>query len=127
MTTPPDELWCPEDAWEQLAADLHGDRAALVGFATSWIRLLPGRTAALGDALRDRNLDAAHDLLLTLRSTATMLGVADLATAATQALEALGSGGVDAGWDHLEAVAAAADAGAVVIAGLIAQEGWSNR
>jgi len=25
----------PESAWEQLAADLHGDRAALVGFATS--------------------------------------------------------------------------------------------
>ncbi|MFE6967994.1 hypothetical protein [Isoptericola sp. NPDC057653] len=129
MTVPPDEppRLGPEAAWEQLAADLHGDRAALVGFATSWIRLVPRRTEGLAAALREGDADAARGLLLTLRSTATMLGVGDLVDAATHALAALGAGGTDGAWDHLEAVASAADTGAIVIAGMIAQEGWSNR
>ncbi|MFI2104408.1 hypothetical protein ACH436_14015 [Isoptericola sp. NPDC019693] len=113
-------------AWQSLEDDLDGDRAAVAGFAGSWAGLLPHRTGALLGALAHADADGAREVLLTLAVTADMLGMDRLAEAATQGLDALDHEGVAGAQRHVDQIADEARSAAIVVAGALAQEGWSN-
>lgn len=113
-------------AWQSLVDDLDGDRAAVAGFAGSWAGLLPHRTGALMGALARTDADGARDVLLTLACTADMLGMDRLASAASQGLDALEEDGVDGAQRYVDEITDEARTAAIVVAGALAQEGWSN-
>jgi cobalamin biosynthesis protein CobD/CbiB len=114
-------------AWQSLVDDLDGDRAAVAGFAGSWAGLLPHRTGMLAQALQHADADGARDVLLTLTCTADMLGVDRLADAASRGLDALEEEGVDGAQRHVEPITNEARTAAILVAGALAQESWSNR
>ncbi|WP_278235945.1 hypothetical protein [Isoptericola sp. AK164] len=66
-------------AWHELVAELDGDERAVERFATIWLQLLPRRLAACRRALVSGEDDAARVRLLTLHSSAVMLGLDRLA------------------------------------------------
>lgn len=76
-------------AWQDLVDELDGDESAVDRFATIWLELLPRRLTSCRRALARGDRESARVRLLTLHSSAVMLGLDDFARAARRCQVAL--------------------------------------
>lgn len=73
---------------DRLARDLSSD-LFMLGFATKYHRLLPGRVARVTMALAEADLDQALDAVMSLRVASSIVGTHDLAAIAAAIEERL--------------------------------------
>lgn len=79
-----------------LLDDLGGDIFSLTGFITDFVSLWDTRAQRLTDALAAQSVDAAHVVLLSIRSSAHMIGAVALEASTTTMLDALHHSGIAA-------------------------------
>jgi len=125
----PGDLMTVARAWHDLVEDLEGDERAVERFATIWLDLLPRRLAACRRALVAGDDDTARVRLLTLHSSAAMLGLdrfAKIAWRCQDALDASATGTSSA--RHLARdMIAEAQVSAGLVRTVLSQARWSKR
>lgn len=79
-----------------LLDDLGGDTCSLTSFITDFVSLWDTRAQRLTDAVAAQSVDSAHIVLLSIRSSAHMIGANVLEVSATAMLDALHRSGIAA-------------------------------
>jgi len=83
-------------ALRSLLDDLGGDTCSLANFITDFVSLWDTRAQRLADALAAQSIDAVHVVLLSIRSSAHMIGARVLEASTTAMLEVLHRSGIAA-------------------------------
>ena len=87
-----------------LLDDLDGDTCSLTSFINDFVSLWDTRAQRLTDALAAQSVDGAHVVLLSIRSSAYMIGAIVLETSTTSMLEMLHRFGTAACRSSLDAL-----------------------
>jgi HPt (histidine-containing phosphotransfer) domain-containing protein len=118
-------------AWQDLVDELDGDAPAVDRFATIWLELLPRRLTSCRRALARDDREAARVRLLTLHSSAVMLGLDEFARTAWRCQAALDE---DRGDDDAASARALArtlmdeaQTAATLVRAALGQGRWSKR
>lgn len=113
-------------AWHGLVDELGGDERAVRQFATIWLELLSRRLASCRRALVSGDDDTARVRLLTLHSSAVMLGLDRFAQITWRCQQVLGETSQDARELAREMIAEAQVAAGLVRT-VLDQDRWSKR
>ncbi|WP_407319976.1 Hpt domain-containing protein [Isoptericola halotolerans] len=118
-------------AWQDLVDELDGDEAAVDRFATIWLELLPRRLTSCRRALARGDRESARVRLLTLRSSAVMLGLDDFARTAWRCQAALdevrGDDDVTSARSLARDLVDEAQTAAALVRAALGQARWSKR
>ena len=116
-------------AWQNLIDSLEGDERAVDRFATIWLELLPRRLTSCRRALARGDDEVARVRLLSLHSSAVMLGLEELARSTERCRVALDQGDVGVVWAGALArdVLTDAHAAAALVSTALGQARWSKR
>ncbi|GAA1981014.1 hypothetical protein GCM10009718_17470 [Isoptericola halotolerans] len=118
-------------AWQGLVDELEGDESAVDRFASIWLELLPRRLTSCRNALARGDREAARVRLLTLHSSAVMLGLDDFAQAAWRCQAALDEGRGDDDVASARSLARdvmdEAQTAAALVRAALGQGRWSKR
>ena len=118
-------------AWQDLIDELDGDEAAVDRFATIWLELLPRRLTSCRRALARGDREPARVRLLTLHSSAVMLGLDDFARTAWRCQAALdevrGDDDVTSARSVARDLVEEAQSAAALVRAALGQARWSKR
>ncbi|MCK0116068.1 hypothetical protein BCE75_101124 [Isoptericola sp. CG 20/1183] len=124
-----DPLAAVARAWQDLIDGLEGDAPAVDRFATIWLELLPRRLTSCRRALARGDGELARVRLLSLHSSAVMLGLEDLARSTARCQAALDED--DPGLETARALArdvmVDAQEAAALVSAALGQGRWSKR